>query len=214
MRDPKLEQRVARLYSDALPYHNFGHALVVAGAGEEIVRRCREEGIRIEDDVVYYALLLHDAGYHENHLALGYASKEAYSAQLARELLAEFGISARKIAKVAAAILSTMRDASFRSVEQKAVRAADLSGLAADYETFLRNSRLLHREVELLTGKPLSWSVWVAQVAKTMQFYLSQEIRLTSYYINNNGESAFHRALEDNLARLMREPGVSAVETD
>ena len=208
MRDPKLEQMVATLYSDTLPYHNFGHALTVTAAGEEIVRRCHQEGIRIEDDVVYYALLFHDAGYHEDHLALGYASKEAYSAQLARDMLAEFGIGPSKIAKVAAAIMSTMRDASFRTTEQKAVRAADLSGLAADYPTFLHNSRLLRREIEILTGKPLTWSAWVAQVARTMQFYLGQEIRLTSYYVNDQGESAFHRAVEKNLAQLLREPEV------
>ncbi|MCX6741272.1 MAG: hypothetical protein NTY61_02645, partial [Candidatus Parcubacteria bacterium] len=53
----------AELYSDRLPYHNFLHALKAAEQGKEIVARCHEDGVKINDEVVHYALLFHDAGY-------------------------------------------------------------------------------------------------------------------------------------------------------
>ncbi|MSR14466.1 MAG: hypothetical protein EXR86_07865 [Gammaproteobacteria bacterium] len=63
--DLDLEAEAARLYSESLPYHNFRHILVTIAAADKLLARCEEEGIRVEPKVVYYALLFHDAGYHE-----------------------------------------------------------------------------------------------------------------------------------------------------
>jgi predicted metal-dependent HD superfamily phosphohydrolase len=207
VRDVELEAAIERLYSSALPYHNFGHALDTLDAADTIISHCKEEGIRVDAQVVYYALLLHDAGFHEDHDTLGYESKEAYSAQLAADLLNQHGVYDKTIEKVSAAILSTHRDGKFFSAEQKAVRAADLSGLAGDYETFRNNSKNLKSEYELLSGKSLTWGEWIDKAAETIRFYLSQEIRLTSYFSNENGESAFHLAVRRNLDQLLEEQG-------
>jgi hypothetical protein len=51
------------------------------------VERCLKEGVPINGEVVYYALLFHDAGYHENHASMGFTSKEVYSAHLAVQCL-------------------------------------------------------------------------------------------------------------------------------
>ena len=85
------------------------------------------------------------------------------------------------------------------------MRAADLSGLAADYETFHRNSTNLKTEYELFNDMNLSWAEWVKIASETIQFYLSQEIRLTSYFVNGDGESSFHQAVRENLERLIAE---------
>jgi len=205
IRDLSLEQEVEALYSAELTYHNFQHAIDTIRAAEHITARCIEEGIRVDHRVVYFALLFHDAGFREDHLALGFSTKEAYSAELAANRLGERGESQRIINKVVAAILSTHKDASFITVEQKAVRAADLSGLAADYEVFLKNSADLKAEYELFNDTSISWGSWVDIVRKSVQFYLSQEIRLTSYYVNEHGESAFHQAVRQNLERIIAE---------
>jgi len=205
IRDLDLESEVEPLYSAALAYHNFQHAIDTINAAEDIIRRCMEEGIRVECRVVYYALLFHDAGFQEDHQALGFETKEAYSADLAAERLGKRGVPRSTLEKVVAAILGTHKDGSFVTVEQKAVRAADLSGLAADYKTFLENSTHLKAEYELFNCKKLSWREWVDNVSNTVRFYLSQEIRLTSYFVNDNGESAFHAAVRKNLERLVAE---------
>ena len=205
-RNPALEARAAALYSDTLPYHNFLHVQDTLRAAETILERCRAENIRADSDVVYYALLFHDARYQDNHIAQGYRSKEAYSAALAAEALSTAGVAPAKIRKCTAAILATERDGTFVSAEQKAVRAADLSGMAADYAEFLQHSLKLKREYELLHGTELRWADWQRISAEVLGHYLSQEIRLTSYFHDERGESKFHARLRSNLGRLLEEP--------
>jgi hypothetical protein len=205
-RDPGLELEARALYSDALPYHNFAHVLDTLSAADTIVERCRGEGIRIDAGAVYHALLFHDAGYHQDHAALGYDTKERYSAALAAPILRAHRVTAARIRKVVAAIIATERDARFVSAEQKAVRAADLSGMAAPWPRFLDSSLRLKREHELLHGTPLAWRDWQRMSQEVLGVYLSQEIRLTSYFYNREGESAFHAAVRGNLKRLLSTP--------
>lgn len=205
IRDRELETEAAALYSSALPYHNFVHVLTTIRASGRIIRQCMLEGIRVDPQVVYLALLFHDAGYHQDHKTLGYDSKEAYSADLAIDCLRRRKLPAASIRKIAGAILSTRRDAKFITSEQKAVRAADLSGLAANYVTFRDNTLKLKAEHEILTSGRVSWQDWLPHVCDTVRFYSSQQIRLTSYFVNDNGESKFQRAVRRNLRRLEEE---------
>jgi len=205
LRNPDLEAEVAALYSDKLAYHNFQHALDTIAAADGITQKCIDEGIRVDAEVVYYALLFHDAGFLDDHHALGFETKEAYAADLAQKRLTHRGTNESTINKVVDAILSTHKDASFVTAEQKAVRAADLSGLAADYETFVRNSANLKTEYELFHARELDWREWVDNASGMIRFYLSQEIRLTSFFSNKDGDSRFHVAVRDNLNRLEAE---------
>ena len=208
LRDPELESQVVELYSPDLAYHNFQHALDTIEAANDITLKCMEEGIRVDTRVVYYAVLFHDAGFRDDHHALGFESKEAYSADLATVRLRQRGVAGKICDKVADAVLSTRIDAGFVTTEQKAVRAADLSGLAAGYEVFRENSANLKSEYELFHCAKLKWPEWVDSARKTINFYLSQEIRLTSYFSNAEGESAFHKAVRRNLERLVAEAGI------
>jgi len=206
VRDNNLESEARALYSDDLPYHNFSHIQKTLKSADIILERCQREGIQINVQIVYPALLFHDAGYHEDHLAHGYKNKESYSVGLANPILEEHGFSSRSIEKIGAAIMATERNAQILCAEHKAVRAADLSSMAADYDEFLRSSLKLKSEYEMLNQKRISWSSWQDVSHDVIDFHLSREIKLTSYFYDENGESAFHSAVRGNLARLMNEP--------
>ena len=60
IRRVQLEQVAAELYSDQMPYHNFNHVLRTLAAGQVLVERCLREGVPINGEVVYCALLFHD----------------------------------------------------------------------------------------------------------------------------------------------------------
>jgi hypothetical protein len=51
IRNAQLEQAVAELYSDQLPYHNFNHVLRTLAAGAVLVESCLKEGIPINGEV-------------------------------------------------------------------------------------------------------------------------------------------------------------------
>ena len=204
-RERDLEDEAAALYSDALPYHNFGHVLTTLESAEEILGRCAQEGIRVDGRIVYLSLLFHDAGYQHDHRDLGHPTKEHYSAALATDCLQRRRHGPQLIRKVELAILGTMRGGRFDTAEQKAVRAADLAGLAAVYDIFLGNTIRLWHEHEVLTGCRMPWTDWVASTQEIVRHYLSQEIRLTSFYLDTNGKSAFHELALRNLERLGNE---------
>jgi predicted metal-dependent HD superfamily phosphohydrolase len=199
IRNTHLEQVAAELYSDEMPYHNFNHVLRALAAGEVLVERCLKEGVPINGEVVYFALLFHDAGYHENHISKGFTSKEEYSAHLAVQCLRAEAVPENTIKRVVAAILSTQRDAQFTSDEEKAVRAADLAGLASDYKNFRSDVEKLRQEDEMLTGRKVAWDEWKTSVEDTIRLYLSQEIRFA------RPDALFYEQASQNLSRLLSE---------
>ncbi len=203
-REKELLQRAARQYRK-LPYHNWQHALGAAARGMEIARQCKQEGKHVNIEVVKWALLFHDAGYHQNHAQKGFKTKEGYSIFLAQREMEKMRFAPKLINAVGRAIAATHRDASFDTTEAKVVRAADLAGLAAPYAEFIRNTRNLKTEFERMHGKKVPWNEWKKQAAKIIDFYLKQDIHLTPNYEDKNGESIFHRRARENVRRMIRE---------
>lgn len=201
-----LKQAAAALYSAALPYHNFEHALAVAQAARGIADRCHNEGVPVDADVVWLAALFHDAGFHEDHVQLGFPHKEAYSAELARRELSRHGLPAPVVDQVCDAILSTHCDGVCRNNEAKVLRAADLAGLAADYAAFKRNSVRLRDEHELLSHKRVPWAQWRVQSADRVELFLRQDLALTRDYFDPEGRSVFLLRAQENLRRLRADP--------
>ncbi|XOU94673.1 MAG: HD domain-containing protein [Candidatus Kerfeldbacteria bacterium] len=194
-----------KLYSPEMPYHNFEHAKDTIEAAKKIIERCKEEGLELDEEVVYYAMLFHDAGYHENHEKLGFRSKEEYSAHLADQEMTKVKIPDEKIKEVVKTILATHSQAPFVTVEQKIARAADLSGMAAEYELFVENNIKLKKEQELIDGKEISLEAWKQKTKEVIEFYLSQDIHLTDGYQDEEGNSIFHNKVKENLARFLKE---------
>ena len=206
MRDEKLEKIAAPLYDPKLNYHNFDHIRYVMQEANKTVAKCKGEGVEIDEAAVYYAILFHDASFIEDHTSKGFASKEAYSAELAVQILEENGIDKTTVQKVKQAILATHVDAQCLSNEDKVVRSADLAGLAADYKVFKQNTVDLKNELEMMTGKKITWDQWKTMAADRIELFLREELHLTSDYFNEQGESRFHVNTRKNVNRLMQDP--------
>jgi len=145
-------------------------------------------------------LLFHDAGYHEDHTALEFDSKEAYSASLAEQYLLEVGLDEDTIEKVKETIMGTKPDAPFTTNEQKVARAADLTGFMADYDTFLLNAVRIKLEYEYLHDTEVPWDIYQhEQVRIITEHYLEQDIHLTSAYEDDSGNSVWHTKTKTNL---------------
>lgn len=205
MNNEVIEKQVAELYDSSMPYHNFAHAQSVLDESRQIIDKCKTEGIFVADDVVYYACLLHDAGYHEDEKEKGFSSKEAYSAHLAEQLLNSHSIPADTVDAVKTAIMSTHRDGVCKSNEDKVVRAADLSGLAANYEIFKNNTKKLKQEYFLLYGQNIEWQTWRQKAVDVIEQFLREDMPLTEDYYNPDGESVFHLKARENLQRLLND---------
>jgi predicted metal-dependent HD superfamily phosphohydrolase len=205
VREPDFERECAALYSSTLPYHNFQHVQTVLRSADRLLAACAIEGIPVDVRVVYYAVLLHDAGYHEAHQSLGYDTKEAYSAALARRVLAAREIDPATIAAVEQAIMATLRDAQCVAAEDAVVRMADLAGIGADFAEFLRNTVSIRAELALMTGAVAPWSAWCLRTREVLEGYLAGDIRLTREFDRAQPGNFFARG-EANLARLLVEP--------
>jgi predicted metal-dependent HD superfamily phosphohydrolase len=205
VRDEKLEKLAAQLYDPKLQYHNFDHIRFVLGEGDKIIAKCKKEGVKLDEAVIYYAILFHDAGFIENHIAKGFDSKEAYSADLAVKALEGNGIDAEMVQKVKQAIMATHVDAVCKSNEDKAVRAADLSGLAADYTFFKKNTIDLKHEFEMMSGRKVTWEEWKTMATERIELFLREGLYLTSDYYNDQGESRFHVNTRANIKKLSQD---------
>lgn len=203
MRNKELEKIASRYYNPKLPYHNFGHVVTVIRESERVLEKCRAQGIQVNEDVVYYALLFHDAGYNEDHTALGFDSKEAYSAAISEQVLKDNGINQETIEKTKTAIMSTHMDAKCTSIEDKIVRAADLSELAADYQVFKKNTLNLKSELETFSNRKVSWDEWKQSAVNTVELFLREEMHVTGDYFDENGVSVFHKNARANLKKLL-----------
>ncbi|XLQ20704.1 MAG: hypothetical protein ACKUBY_02930 [Candidatus Moraniibacteriota bacterium] len=192
------------LYGD-IPYHNFQHAIDAVESGYELIAKCQASGIEVDSDLVRYSLLFHDAGYHEDHGKEGFDSKEEYSAHLAEQSLRSLDIAEETIENVKKCIISTHKDKEFNRLEEKIVRAADLVGLAGDYEQFRKNAVKLREEAEIISGNKISWEDWKKSVEVIIGFYLKQDIKLTECYMDKDGKSIFHNEAKKNLEIFMQE---------
>lgn len=209
-------QTIARdYYDDALPYHNWAHVQDVMDAAEELLARCWTHNVAVDDDVVRYAVLFHDANYRHGftqHEAMGYDSMEAYSAALAADELSALNVSKDTADQVYETILATRRDAELEESdpsEWKVMRAADLRGLMRDYDTFKENSLKLREEHELLTGETLTAQEWADSAETVLLHYLDQDIRITPEHDTGDGVSEFHVNARQNLERFREEYGMN-----
>ncbi|MCS3904116.1 putative metal-dependent HD superfamily phosphohydrolase [Methylohalomonas lacus] len=206
VRNPGLEHAAALLYDTRLPYHNFSHVMETLAASRTLIERCRDADLAVQPEIVYGALLFHDAGYQYDHELQGYDSKEAYSARLAARVLNDYGIAASIIDAVQAAILATRCGAACSSREARIVRAADLAGLAHDYYLFRQNAWRLWREDIILGGVAVAWDDWRDQAIHILEHFLAEDLGVSPACYAADGEPWLNKHGRRNIERLRQEP--------
>ena len=140
-----------REWHDDLPYHNFdGHVMSAIGYFESIASDLRTKDVHIDRRLGRLSLFAHDAGYHEDHTAEGYGTKEEYSAAIAEAELNDMGMAHGEIEIVRGAILATHFQAAAETNLEKAVRLADIGNVSASETEFLRNMGLLIQEAAVM----------------------------------------------------------------
>lgn len=206
MSDDKVAQLALRYYDSSLPYHNYGHIQDCLAAADAILARCRKKSVKVDERIVRWALLFHDAGYHEDHRAKGFDDKEEYSAQIAGRCLGENGATAQQVGLVQQAIRATRRGSEVPlTAEVQAVRAADLSQLATEYAVFKSNTVKLQKEHKKLSGSSVPWTEWVARVVPEVEGFVEAEaFREPALTDKEAGEMA--RRIRANLDKLKKDP--------
>ncbi len=204
--DKALLDEAESLYDPRLAYHKFDHIRMVFGEADRILQRCKKHNIEVDENVVYLALLFHDAGFIENHALKGFESKEAYSADLAGQILPKHNYPDETVRQVQQAIMCTHCDHRCQSNEDKVVKAADLAGLAADFDFFLKNTVRLRAEYEMFNQSEIEWEHWKQLAIDRLRIFIEDEMELTDEEFDENGNSLFKLAVAENIQRLQEEP--------
>lgn len=203
----QFEKVAAGYYSQKLPYHNFSHAVSAAREGLRLAKLCRSEKLPSNEQVIYLALLFHDAGYHEDHTALGFESKEAYSADIARRELTRMGAESGIVASVCHAILCTRIPHGHlcRSLEDLIVRRADVANIGGPFQPFFKNTITLWYEWDILNDHK-TWPEWQEFNNYILSHYLDERLAVWQGDLLPDGKSKFVAQLRRNIDQLMKEP--------
>lgn len=173
-----IENKVEKLYTYDLPYHNFDHVLESLETAMEMVWESFSFGVRVDTQVVYYSLLLHDALFHEDHTKEGFEKKEEYSASTAERVLREYEFEDDFIESVKGCIIGTHFETELKTNEEMIVRASDIYNISGDYREFLDKNITLKVEREFMSGADLEWSEWKKAVKFILESYMSQKLIL------------------------------------
>ena len=162
-------------YSDTMPYHNWEHARNVAGNFVELAHHCAGRDILLDPLKGAIAGAWHDAGFHEDHTALGFETKEHYSAQLASDHLRTAGVDEVYIDEVRVQILGTIHGAKRESLDVLALHRADIAGIGKEYRGFARNNYALLCEAR--QAKPdLSFEEWMGKQNGFIDFIIEEAL--------------------------------------
>ena len=170
-----------------LLYHNLVHTREVS---EAVQLMCSHYDLPSEDEqAVRIAAWWHDVGY----LYGPAETHEAVSAEKAMEWLLEHGAKESLIGKVTACIGATRMPQRPSNPAEQIICDADLFHLGTP--EFSANSKMLRREIELLTGKEIRGFAW-----RQSTIDLLQKHRYFTDFARNRLEEGKQRNL-DNLLR-------------
>ena len=157
-------------YRPDLAYHNWNHALDVAYGTEVISTKLEARGLTVAKGALAVAAAWHDAGYHEDHKAKGFETKELYSAALLDEFLANKPIGDLERAIMRTAIIATWAGhKELRKPYELILHRSDIANIGGPTDEFIKNSVQLHNETEFITGKTVSWQKYVDGAASFIE---------------------------------------------
>lgn len=206
---PQIEAILHTLYPSAevAPFHNIKHAHETRDAALLLARRAQEHGHVVDLAAIEHAALLHDAHYQISPAMMGMPFREDVHMHFAYNTLRMLGAPDPHAFRVARIILATNSMIEPQSIEEKIMRAADLSKLHGSYEGFLDGSKRLHREGNLLSygQEPKDFSEFCRGQISYLALYLWPSLDLTPSAGGERGQSRWHEGVLENIFRLYRE---------
>ena len=184
-----------------LPYHNWEHGQEVVNNVIKLITRLRRHGIQVDPQVVIPAAAGHDAYMHEfSHHKQEFVHPEEFSAAMTYIAARSAGASHKHAYIIAQTILTTCKDFTPETTEQKVLRAADLTGVGEGYRTFDKNFKLIFEEVKLAVPN-LSVKDFFDRTVSILGKYGEIEIDLTPEGRDASGRSRWHMALYENILK-------------
>lgn len=189
--------------ADALPYHNWGHAMDVYWQADELARLSeRKVGAQVNRQLLLISAAWHDANY---HIPLGkdFESKEYRSAALAQRALPELSEDDRH--SIALAIIDTTVErcpkASHLGI---ALHFADIGYMAAEnYEVFLASLTKMREEWGLL-----SWDETIRRTTTFADNLVSEARTELTQILMQEDVDAWVSRVESNIAKLRTGTGL------
>lgn len=158
-------------YRPDYPYHNWNHALSVASGTEIIASKLEDRGLTIAKGALAIASAWHDAGYHENHTAKGFDTKELYSAALLEEYLSDKPVGDFEKSLMLKAIIATHNGHDeLRTPYELVLHRADIANIGGPLDEFIESSIKLWREHQHITDLSIDWEEHVYNSAKFIEF--------------------------------------------
>ncbi len=187
---------------DALPYHNWGHAVDVYWQADELAQRSRKRvGAQVNRSLLLVAAAWHDAGY---HLPLdGFPTREHRSAALARQALLELSEVEQGI--IASSIIDTTVNKQPKSNHQGiALHFADVGYMAAgNYELFLDSLSKMRQE----WGSP-SWDDTITRTTSFARDLIDEAETDLSQILTAEDLEVWVARVESNIAMLQAGRGL------
>lgn len=174
---------------DRLTYHNLEHTQDVVRAAEIVGKQSDLSADEMESVII--AAWLHDIGY-----VNGGAEHEAAAAEMAQQMLSQWGASSRKAMEVADAIRATRVPQQPHTMVSKVLCDADLYQLSQPGH--LEHSQKLREELEAQKGEAIPEEVWL----KTTLEFLQRHQYHTPY-----GKTVLEREKKKNIKELRQALG-------
>lgn len=203
----------AKQYYHELPYHNWDeHIMGCYPKAQDLCNQCEEHDINPDRFVVGAAFLLHDTGIAKPEV-MKFGSHEAYSAQIADELLSQHDVTRETIEAVRTCIMGTKLGEPCPTLESKIVRRADLANVAGSYKEFVFSTFKLMEEAHKLGTVQTSFSEWRKNTRAVLNGYLAEDLVLGPFDINEDGKCQFVAQAQKNLERFAHDSSLKIINT-
>ena len=184
-------------------YHVWEHVQRNEEVVLKLIERFRESGRSVDKEIVLQANILHDAFYHVPPHCLGFESKEHLAACFAYHRLIQLGATEEHARTVEFVIAATNPLIEFESMEALILRAADLAGIAVDFDIFENNTWRLFEEAKRF-GFIHPYERFVRDSLRHLAVYLVKDLRVTGEGTDGHGVSTFHLNAMRNILALAR----------
>lgn len=194
-------------YTYDLAYHNWDHAQAVMRDVSDLIDRAGRRGIVLSKQALIVAAAWHDAGFHEDHIALGFPTKEHYSAFLLDEYLKDKDVSDQEKQFMRDAILGTIHNSPRETLDTLALHRADVANIGGEYNGFLVINKAIWKENQYLRGETIPFHEHAQSTRAFVRSIIDEAIR----ELPRLGEpiqqlGSFDVRAEENSLLLLAEP--------